>query len=91
MCSELEKVLDLCRFVPYAYVQVNHQEVGMQRALAYAGLLFLIIGIIGIIFTSRLSEWGSIASIQGNLTFGAFILVGIAVLVNLIISNRDTG
>jgi hypothetical protein len=61
----------------------------MQRALAYAGLLFFIIGIIGMVFTFRLSDWGSIASIQGNLTFGAFILVGLAILVNLILSNRE--
>jgi hypothetical protein len=75
--------------VPYANLQVVNQEVGMQRALAYAGLLFFIIGIIGIIFTYRLSDWGSIVSIQGNLAFGAFILVGLAILVNLVLSNRE--
>ncbi len=61
----------------------------MKRALAFAGLLFLLFGITGIIFTLRLSDWGTIISIQGNLAFGAFILVGLAILINMVISERS--
>ena len=45
----------------------------MRRALAIAALLFFVAGVVGLVFTSKLSEWGSVYSIQGDITFGTFL------------------
>ena len=59
----------------------------MRRALAIAALLFFVAGVVGLVFTSKLSEWGSVYSIQGDITFGTFVAVGLAVLVTLLCSS----
>ena len=60
----------------------------MRRGLAISALIFFIIGIVGLVFTSRLSESGSVNWIQGSLTFGAFIAVGLAIIVALMTSDH---
>ncbi|MFQ6121829.1 MAG: hypothetical protein ACE5LA_02045 [Dehalococcoidales bacterium] len=53
------------------------------------GLLLLIAGGIGLFITYTGFAWGSPEWVQGNLTYGTFTIIGVAILVLLVISGPE--
>jgi hypothetical protein len=55
----------------------------------FIGLLLLIVGVIGLIFSFTNLVMGSPAMVQGGLTFGTFTTIGLAILILLLIASPE--
>ena len=56
----------------------------MRVGLSIIGLIFVIAGGIGLFLTYGNTQSGSFDWVQGNITFGAFVAVGVTLLIALI-------
>jgi hypothetical protein len=57
--------------------------------LPFIGILLLISGTIGLFVVNLNYSSGDLAWIQGNLTFGVFTLIGLAITISFMVSGLE--